>query len=338
MAAFRSLVALVALFLATGCGGSSPSVTLAQPGVITDLGTLDGPDGQSVGRFINDRGEVIGGSGPALGGLYVRTVRWTQESGLEDISDAITEAYGLSETGDVVGEHKGLVPYEPYPVLVRGRESIRLGDRFGYAVAVNDLGRVVCCEPNPAKSRGRCWTWDDGTIQDLPDTIHATAINNRGEIVGGMEHDWRTDDRGIRLQGGELRRIPTFGGDQSWPVDIDEEGRVVGGADRADETVHAFHQGADGSMHDLGAFFAYSVATALNERGVVVGTTARADSSYQAFVYHSSIGMRALEDFLPPDSGWQLLNAYDVNDSNQIVGLGLRAGTERGFLLDLSVP
>lgn len=332
------LAGLVVVLLAAGCGGSPASVTFAQPGVITDLGSLDGVDGQSVGRFVNNSGEVIGSSAPPLTSPYTRPFRWTLEGGLEDISDAITVPYGLSETGDVVGEHEGLVPYEPFPVLLRGREPIRLGDRFGFARAVNDLGQVVCCEPIPAKSRGRCWTWDDGTIEMLPDSVHATAINNRGEIVGVLEDDWRTDDRGIRLGGDAIRRIPTFGGNQSYPADIDEEGRVVGGADRADETVHAFHQGADGSMHDLGTLYAYSEARALNERGVVVGTTDRADGGYHAFVFHASIGMRALDDFLPPDSGWQLVEANDVNDSNQIVGLGVRGGSWRGFMLDLSGP
>jgi len=339
MAASRWLAGLALVLGAAGCGSSSSSVTFAQPGVITDLGSLDGADGRSVGSFVNDRGEVVGSSAPPLAAsVYVHTFRWTREGGLEDLSEAISFPYGLSETGDIVGEHEGLVPYEPFPVLLRGSEAIRLGDRIGRAVAVNDLGQVLCCEPIPATSRGRCWTWDDGKTEPLPDSVHGIAINNQGEIVGILEDDWRTDDRGIRLRGDAIRRIPTFGGNQSFPADIDEEGRVVGGADRADERWHAFHQGAEGSMHDLGTLYAYSEARALSERGVVVGTTDRAEGGDHAFVFHASIGMRALDDFLPPDSGWQLVAANDVNDSNQIVGLGVRGGTSRGFLLDLSVP
>ncbi|MBK7977030.1 MAG: hypothetical protein IPK07_28460 [Deltaproteobacteria bacterium] len=325
-----------------GCGGSSAPLSIAQLGVITDLGSLDEPRGQSIAKFINDRGEVVGSSAPTFAGSFNHTFRWTREGGLEDLSDAMSSPNGLSESGDVVGEFTRAtdVPefVQPYPMVIRGTERIRLSDAPGIAWGVNDLGVVVGCEPDGGTVAGRCWTWDGGIIEMLPDTIRAVAINNEGEIVGFPRDRIGGDGQGLALQGQEVRRIPTFGGLRSRPADIDEQGRIVGGAERTDGVLQAFLAAPDGSIKNLGSLADhFSEAVAINEQGVVVGSTAVLEGGARAFIYHRSMGLRALEDFLPPDSGWTLEEALDVNESNQIVGRGSRDGLFRAFLLDLSV-
>jgi hypothetical protein len=40
-----------------------------------------------------------------------------------------------------------------------------------------------------------------------------------------------------------------------------------------------------------------------------------------------------LNDLIPPDSGWNLMEAHDINDAGEIVGFGFHEGTFRPFAL-----
>ncbi len=43
--------------------------------------------------------------------------------------------------------------------------------------------------------------------------------------------------------------------------------------------------------------------------------------------------MKDLNKLIPPGSGWVLVEADGVNDSGQIVGMGMHNGQEHAFLL-----
>jgi beta-lactamase regulating signal transducer with metallopeptidase domain len=56
---------------------------------------------------------------------------------------------------------------------------------------------------------------------------------------------------------------------------------------------------------------------------------------YTRFAIHDGRRPHRLSDLIPPDSGWLVWRAADINDRNQIVGAGLTPGKEtHGFLLD----
>jgi hypothetical protein len=44
-------------------------------------------------------------------------------------------------------------------------------------------------------------------------------------------------------------------------------------------------------------------------------------------------GVKDLNDLIPPDSGWKLVDAYAINGSGQIVGAGYKDGLLQAFLL-----
>lgn len=69
----------------------------------------------------------------------------------------------------------------------------------------------------------------------------------------------------------------------------------------------------------------------INNSGVVIGQSTFTNT-YHAFVY-SSGRMKDLNKLIPPGSGWVLVEADGVNDSGQIVGMGMHNGQEHAFLL-----
>jgi len=77
------------------------------------------------------------------------------------------------------------------------------------------------------------------------------------------------------------------------------------------------------------------VANALNDSDTVVGFADFAGSggSIHAFRWTAAVGMEDLNDLIPQDSGWTLLEANGINLGNQIVGVGVIQGEEHAFLL-----
>src|SRR4029079_9882913 len=59
-----------------------------------------------------------------------------------------------------------------------------------------------------------------------------------------------------------------------------------------------------------------------------------------AFLYTSASGIVDLNTLIAPLSGWELLDASDINDAGQITGQGLIGGEYHAYLLTLipSIP
>lgn len=87
-------------------------------------------------------------------------------------------------------------------------------------------------------------------------------------------------------------------------------------------------------MRDLGVLPGHdaSFAAAVNNRGWAVGYSQRQGGGARAtlFAYARAIDLNGL---IPPDSGWLLTDASDINDAGQIVGSGVFNGVSQGFLL-----
>ena len=86
-------------------------------------------------------------------------------------------------------------------------------------------------------------------------------------------------------------------------------------------------------MTDLGTLGgAFSIATAINDSGEIVGTSLTADGDYHAFV-DTGTTMVDLNSLLAADSGWTLISAAGVNSNGDIIGMGEFNGNFEGFLL-----
>lgn len=72
-------------------------------------------------------------------------------------------------------------------------------------------------------------------------------------------------------------------------------------------------------------------AYSINDQSQVVGMMTAGDEF--AFIWDAKHGMRALNDLIPKDSGWDLVTAKKINNQGYIIGSGYLNGQQRPFLL-----
>jgi probable HAF family extracellular repeat protein len=186
-----------------------------------------------------------------------------------------------------------------------------------------------------------------GTIVDLgvlhrKDLSAATAVNASGVTVG-VSLPPRGGSTAF-VYDGSLRALPGLGGRLSSAADVNDRGQVVGEARLPNGHDHAVlwqpPRGADQSVVvvDLGrpAGRPATSATAVNERGLVVGSVADGDGYAVAAVWtpdrpHGSTGTWLELPTLPGATGSA---AEDVNRSGVVVGQADPRRGDRGWLWD----
>ena len=120
--------------------------------------------------------------------------------------------------------------------------------------------------------------------------------------------------------------LGTLGGSLSTAVAINNQGQIVGGSNLPGDLVeHAFLWQA-GVMIDLGTLpqTFNSTAAGINNKGQVVGFAF--DGNFRAFLWENGV-MYDINDLLVNDSGLQLLFAFQINASGQIVGTAVQRNT-----------
>ena len=319
----RALLVLAPLATLAGCTDgtappASPDAAAMAPArraadlAAVDLGTLGGAT--STAWDVNDRGVVVGGSQVGGEGGETHAFRWTVATGMRDLGT--------------------------------------LGGDYSVASAVNRHGVAAGTSTN-ASGETRVVTWSEsGVIRDLgtiPGStfIGASAINDRGEIVGTYCTD-ADPCRGFRwTEGTGLQPVPVAEGEEVYFADVNRRGDVAGRFCCGRATYYGmFLLEASGAFHDIGGVTdANAGANALNAHGVVVGSDQPEDvgSPYllAPVVWSSGQGLRVLGS-LGGDYGF----ANDVNDRGEIVGgsttvpgdccaTNAFSWTERGGMADL---
>jgi probable HAF family extracellular repeat protein len=316
---------------------SKAHAVLWQEDQLIDLGTLSGTDDgcsaertcSSMAAAINERGQIVGVSDIVSNSTSPQRHAVLWQDGI--ISDLGTLANGtLSE-----------------------------------ALALNNRGQVVghsCTDPTPNQSdfyncRERGFVWEAGYMMELgvlPSlacetygcTTYASAINDRGEIVGAsvLRVGYVTPEA-VLWRNGQITDLGTPSGfARSWPTAINDKGEIAGVL----ATSSFGHAGLweRGSIFDLGTLSptydcngppCVSEVYAINNKGQAVGySQLSAVNSYQisvrAFIWQHG-QMTDLNDLIPADSGWALTSATAINNRGQIVGAGLHDGQQRTFLL-----
>ena len=170
---------------------------------------------------------------------------------------------------------------------------------------------------------------DLGAEVDGAGRSQATGINDINEVVGTVNGRAFLARDGLSY---ELGVLP--GHTSSDARAINNKGQVVGNSSTADGISHAFLWNL-GTMRNLGTLPGdiSSQAQALNVGGDVVGRSGVADlSASRAVIWQGGLAMDLNRLFT--SSGWILSSATGINDSGQIVGVGLRDGQVRAFLLN----
>ncbi|MBX3744870.1 MAG: hypothetical protein KF833_06125 [Verrucomicrobiae bacterium] len=171
---------------------------------------------------------------------------------------------------------------------------------------------------------------DVGHLTANPFSV-ATALNRQGQVAGYSARDASgTNARPFFYTGlDELSRVlepANPGGGPARALGLNGLGRMVGEAVTSLSETHAFQADPLGStqLMDLGTIEGsdFSAATAINDRGLIVGYSRLQDGTYRAF-QAGTTPIRAIEMPASLSSMW----ATAVNVAGQIVGHGTTTGS-----------
>lgn len=296
----KTLVAAAACSL--GFGG----VASATDGYrVVSLGTLDGGT-SSVAWGLNNKRQVVG-----------------QADNLDGIG------VGFVWEGGVMAE---------LPALAAGQPA--------WAYSINDLGVIVGEAKNAGGvSRPVKWTKDQNGDYQITDigTLEvnnggfglAMRINNAGQITGyatvsipGPYHAFR-DDNGVKTDLGTLGHTGNFAYSQG--LGINELGHCSGFAYRTFAgPEHGFYYGGRG-QDDITPPGQFGLAQwhAINDADVMTGWVSYAETNgaFRATLYVPGNGFELLPLIADATDGY----AYDLNESNRVVGEMFLPGPESTF-------
>jgi probable HAF family extracellular repeat protein len=353
----HSLPGLIAALVLTSCAA-------AQTYTITDIGVLKG-DNESSGFWINSSGAVVGCSDTASSEGYPCTgtvsgqhaFYWTKSGGLKDLDTLpggnISAAIGLNDSGEVVGYSNtstGLLTEYNFIAFewTSAVGMVNLGKLSGgsasCAFGVNATG-VIAGDSFVSSTVVDATNWTNRKIKNLgalPKSIFTAAlgINDSSEIVGESVFGYGppfTSHAFKWTSTGGMKDLGTLsGGDTSMANGINSSGIVVGQSNSGSVvTWHAVKWDAGDEIEDLGTLpgGTYSIAFAINDSNQIVGYGNVADNAAHAMLWTSTGGMQDLNNLIPANSGWVLINANAINTSGQIAGYGTKAGHNHAFLL-----
>jgi probable HAF family extracellular repeat protein len=286
---------------------------------VTDLGALGGASAAAFG--VNAAGDSAGWADTPQGDTEAVVVT----GGVFRSLGPGSEAYAINNAGQavgLVGTHGALWTASAMTDLGAG----------AVAMAINNTGQI-------AGGNGHAFLMGAGSLQDLGTLgggswSAAYGLNDAGEVVGSaMLSTGHFAGFTWTAQTGMIA-LGTLGGADSHATSVNDLGQAAGSAALASGYQHAviYSQGQTLDLGSLGG--ANSYAYSINDSGVAVGyTDVSGSGDTHAFVYQSGV-MIDLNSLIPPDSGWELLAAYGINSSGEIVGSGRYLGHGAMFRLD----
>jgi probable HAF family extracellular repeat protein len=308
-------------------GDQNEHAFLWRNGVMTDLGTLGGPNSSVSFPVKDDIGLIVGLAQTA-------TVDPLGESwGAAYTCTANVSCQGFQNLQRGFLWHEGAMTALP-----------TLGGNNNGALGVNNRGQVVgfaetaiqdpnCAPPQVLDFEAVIWGPEPKQIQTLPvfpgDSVAAAvAINDKGQVVGtsgicAVPTTFALGVHPVLWQHGTVTDLGGFGGLMfNAAAAINNAGQVVGQSDLpGDTTTHAFFW-ENGVMTDLGTLPGdfYSTANDINDKGQVVGVSCDATFSVcRAFLWANGV-MTDLNTLISPNSPLYLTYGAGINDRGEITG------------------
>ena len=323
-------------------------------GVMTDIGALPGNNSSAAGS-INARGWITGQSqtgsfDPTINGPGVHAVLWKHG----DITDLGSLGGGASlgiyvnDAGQVVGISDNTVP-DPFSLFGIGVQVRTFLWENGVIRDIGTLGgpdalpgsscngqprnviaglSYTSFTPNPATGVPTLDTflWKNGEMIDLGNLGGTMAgfgpcANKRGQVINQSTLPGDLVSHAFIWEAGVMTDLGTLGGNNSEAIWINDAGEVVGSADLAGSQIHDAVIWRHGKIRDLGTVTgdACSRGRGLNSRGQVVGGSSDCRNFLHAFVWEEGGPMLDLNTLIAPGSGYQLTNAFNINDRGEIL-------------------
>ena len=318
---------------------ASPLVALAAPSyTMTFLPPTVGP---AVG--IDNQGRIaVTYSEPFLAHAGL----WSDDGTITDLGHLggnISVAFGISTNGYVSGYSEIAGPtYAPHAFVYAHGTMTDLGTLGGLrslAYAVNASGQAVGMSET-ATGATHAFHYSHGVMRDLGtlggNYSVATAINNAGVIVGwsSLAGSESTLIHAFSYSHGQMVDLGTLeGGTYSSAEAINDAGLIAGVANGTgfEDSTHAFLY-EDGVMTDIGTLGGRVIVHDINNRGEVVGR-----SGDVGFLYTGG-RMVDLNSLIDSSLGWRVVDAFGINNAQQIVALVTNAEGEVRFVRLDPVP
>ena len=175
--------------------------------------------------------------------------------------------------------------------------------------------------------------WENGKMTDLGTLGGSGGIgqcaNKRLQVIGMSSLATHpaaclTGETGCHAylwQRGTMKDLGTLGGETSEAIWINDSGDIAGSADLAAADIHDAVRWKDGQILDLGTVDGdpCSRGRAINSKGQIVGGSSDCRNFLHAFVWQEGGPILDLNTLIPPDSGLQLTNAFNINDRGEIL-------------------
>lgn len=303
-----------------------PTTPNGASGTKTDLGTLDGT--YSFGNGLNASGQVAGES---------------------------------STTGDAATHAFLWKPTTPGGASGTMHDLLTLGGTNSYGYGINAAGQVTGASDRTGDARTHAFLWKpsmpngtSGTMYNLGSLggteSNGSAINASGQVSGSSlttadaaYHAFLWKPTSPNGTSGTMHDLGTLGGTESFGGSINTSGQVLGFSyTTGDAAYHAYlwtpttPNGTSGTMLDLatlGGLNSYSYNVGAGGQVVGASEVEITSDDTHAFLYTSGSGMVDLNTLIDPLSGWELLDAADINDAGQITGQGRIGGQYHAYLL-----
>ena len=203
----------------------------------------------------------------------------------------------------------------------------------------------------------RLFPWSKPVVQALPTVAGdpdgvALAVNENGEAAGGTGSCGPFNTvtltnlvslHAVLWQDGKAVDLGNLGGDGHfagiYATGLNSVRQVVGVSDTAlDASFHGFLW-QDGRMSDLQplAGDSYSYATAISDKGLVLGLSIDANFNLRAALWENG-KPTDLNTLVPTDTTLDLQTACSINREGQITGIALAKGTTSDFHAYLATP
>jgi probable HAF family extracellular repeat protein len=215
------------------------AVLWSNTGTVVDLHGLWGtPACGSQARAISNNGDVAGTTQSGCGGPgNHQAVLWSGDTltSLGTLGGEWSDAFGINDLGHVVGisdTGQDLSPSYPWRLLLHAfiwsegnmTDLGTLGGTYSLARSINDNDQVVgFSQIQPLSEQAKAFLWEAGSMIDLGVFGSATDINNKGQIVGGMDNG-----HAFFWDMNQLTDLGTIGDLNAYPNAINDNGQVVG--------------------------------------------------------------------------------------------------------------
>lgn len=273
---------------------------------------------------INNAGVVVGTTEDH------QPATWSQKDGLHEIELSarftVTEPPAINRTGEVVGTLTREGSPRPFAFKYSAGKLTLLSDDPSKAVAIADSGEIA------GENANQLALWRQGKLVALGGCCSGTVrgINQRGQIVGQL-NDKQGHYGAFLWDGHNVILIAPPEGTMSSAIAINDAGHVLVQS-FVPNAVFLWRNGRFAKV-ELDADVA-NQPLALTHCDAIVGEFGAASDFYHAFVWDEKNGQRDLNMLIPPQSGWTLESAVDINDRGEIIGIGNHAQNgDAGFLL-----